>query len=234
MCFIRNLHQFAAKTISMLSSSAPPSATQASPRFSKGMYIYIYTDSESHWTINDQPNNILKQNRWFNFNLNFIAKSQKLPETLLVRQVDFVELALDHQILEIEDVEDVDVTHWHHWPPWKKNGPEEGCLGTNLGCSLKNHGSGNFRGLGLFVTTYAATVNCEYLKLTMIWSETSPYTFLAQTSATYVSVDCFIYKSDITKSPCSFLKGQGFKRVLICRRSPPLASHKNFAEPTQK
>lgn len=49
------------KLISMLSSSAPPSATQASPRFSKGIYIYIYTDSESHWTINDQPNNILKQ-----------------------------------------------------------------------------------------------------------------------------------------------------------------------------
>lgn len=89
------------------------------------IYVYIYTDSESHWTINDQPNNILKQNRWFNFNLNFIAKSQKLPETLLVRQVDFVELALDHQILEIEDVEDVDVTHWDHWPPWKKNGPRK-------------------------------------------------------------------------------------------------------------
>lgn len=42
----------------------------------------------------------------------------------------------------------------------------------------------------------------------MIWSETSPYTFLAQTSATHVSVDCFIDKSDITKSPCSFLKGK--------------------------
>lgn len=39
--------------------------------------------------------------------------------------MDFVELALDHQILEIEDVEDVDVTHWDHWPPWKKNGPRK-------------------------------------------------------------------------------------------------------------